>query len=376
MSAGPPPGAVLHPADAAEVAEAVRAAARSGARLAVHRPAPAGAVELRLDRLSRILEIDTADLVARVEAGVPLAALSAALRERGVRFVPADSPQRHGSVGALYACGLGHARTLKYGAAKHFLLGSRMVLASGELLATGGRTVKNVTGYDLTRFFNAPCATFGVTVELTLKLLPRPPSRRSLRARLPSAPAVAALARRARDGVLPAYLLWADGAAQRLSGAPADHHLVQIELDGEVEEVRQGAAAVAALAREAGGAAEELPGPEAEGGPWVLPGAVLHDELKVEPGGVATFAEAFLAAARARGLDAGLQGRVAEGVLSVRLASGDDGAAAVALEVAAACGARLAGRWALAQGRRPDGPLADLERALGRRVDPGGVLRW
>ncbi|MBI5067302.1 MAG: FAD-binding protein [Deltaproteobacteria bacterium] len=375
MSAAQEPGPVLHPADEAEVAEAVRAAAAAGGRVAVHRPASAGAVELRLDRLARILEIDGGDLVARVEAGVPLPVLEEALRARGLRFVPAEGPRPgpDGTAGALYACGAGHARTLKYGAAKHFLLGSRTVLGTGAVLSTGGRTVKNVTGYDLTRFLHAPLAHLGIAVELTLKLLPQPPARRTLRARLPAGEA-AALARLLRERVRPAYLLWADGTARRLAGAPGTEELLQVELDGEAEEVREGAAAFGDMVWHARGWAEEAGAGEAGPGPFDAPGALLADELKVEPEGAAAVVAAFAAGARARGLQAGLQGRLAEGVLSVRLA--DAGRAAEALALAASCGARLAGRWAREQGRPAPEPLAGLERALAGKVDPGRVLWW
>jgi len=378
MGAGPEPGAVLHPADEAEVAELVRAVAAAGGRLAVHRPAPPGVAELRLDRLARILEIDGGDLVARAEAGVGLADLEAALRARGLRFVPAEGPRPApaGTVGGLFARGPGHARTLKYGAAKHFLLGSRTVLGSGAVVATGGRTAKNVTGYDVTRLLHAPLAGMGVAVELTLKLLPQPPARRALRALLPPGGA-AALARTARDLVRPAYLLWADPVARRLGGAPGEEDLLQVELDGEAEEVHQAAVVFGALARQAGGRAEEVAGPEVGGdaGPLDAPGPLLADELKLEPERGEAFAAAFAEGVRARGLLAGPQGRLAEGVLSVRL--GADGAGAEeALSLAVSCGARLSGRWAREQGRPSGGPLAALERALIDRVDPGRVLSW
>jgi glycolate oxidase len=370
-------GQVLSPACVADVQALIRDAGRAGARVAVDRPG-AGAVRVSLERLDRILEIDPGDHLARVEAGVRLDALAGALAERGLRFVPGDGPFHRGArVGELYRRGLGHPRTLKYGAAKHFLLGSRIVLPDGELLATGGRTVKNVTGYDLTRFLDAPLASLGVPVELTVKVHPLPPARRTLRIRFAALEAAAGFALAARDAVGPAFLLWADPEAQRLAGDDeARAQLVLVELDGAPEEVAEAASAAAALAEARGGSAGELAGAEVAPAAAALDparGAAAADELAVELAALPAFAAGFGAAAVARGVRAGLFGKLAEGVLSVRVAPAGDAAIAAALEAAAGAGARPIGRWARARGR-VEGPMAEVERELSRLLDPAGVL--
>jgi glycolate oxidase len=373
-------GRVATPDTAADVQAVVRDAARAGTRIAVHRPAPAGAIELRLDGLDRILEIDAADLVARVEPGVRLGALAATLRERGLRFVPADGPfHAERTVGEVYARGLANARSLRHGAAKHLLLGSRVVLASGELLATGGRTVKNVTGYDLTRFFHAPSASLGIAVELVLKLHPIAPATRTIAVRLASAVDCVELAGGLRDAAQPAYLLWADPEAQALAtGAPARGHAVLLELEGMAEEVRDAVAQVNAAVERLGGAVDEVAPGELRAA--ALPfdrdaGAVLGHELRLDPQALPAFAGALAQAAQANGERAGAFGSPAEGRLAVRVghAAGADLPLAV-LAAASAADARLVGQGPLAPA--PPAALREVERRLAARLDPGGILTW
>ncbi len=384
----PPPAAagVLSPATVAEVQELLRGAAGVGDPAALYQPARPGQVRLSLAGLSRILEIDAANLVARVEAGVRLGELDAALRARRLRFVPAHPPFHAGrTVGELYGAGLGNVASLKYGPARHFLLGSKVVLPGGDVLETGGRTVKNVTGYDLTRFLNAPLAGLGVAVELLLKLHPEPPASARLAARFEGLDALLGFTQAVREAhLVPAYLLWLDPEAQRLLGRDgAGLHVVLLGLDGIAEEVAEQAEAALALLRR-GGAAEVLEGARAdhelEGwGDVFEPGGdlVLANELKVEARRRRDFLEGFAAALRARAARAGLFGQLAEGNLSVRAPAGagapPDPAQAI-LDAAEASGARVAGRFARASGRPARGALAEIEDGLRRSLAAAGRI--
>jgi glycolate oxidase len=378
---------LLAPRTVAEVQEILRRAAQAHAPVAVHVAPRSGVTRLCLSRLNRIVEVNTADLLARVEAGVRLGDLQAALRPQRLRFVPARPPF-HGArtVGELYGAGLGNVASLKYGPAKHFLLGSRVVLAGGELLATGGRTVKNVTGYDLTRFLNAPLAAFGVPVEYVLKLHPEAPARRELAVRFPGAEALlrsTAAMREAR--LVPEYLVWIDPECQRMlrGDRGAATHLVLLALDGLAEEVAEQAEAAAALFRREG-AVEVLEPPAAplELERWAdlfEPGEdlVLANEIKVDQGRLAAFLQGFGETMRARGIRAGLFGQIAEGNLSVRAelrGRSRPDLAEVLAGSARAAGGRPLGRSARASGRAPAGPLAELETTLRRLLDPAGIL--
>jgi glycolate oxidase len=154
---------LLSPSDAAQVQNIFRTALRQKKTVCVYMtPAPED-VKLDLSRMNRIIEIDSANLVAVVEPGIKMGDLRTALSKDGLRFVPADTQFHAGkTIGEFYYEGCSNISSLKYGAAKHFLMGSEIILPDGQLLKTGGKTVKNVTGYDLTRFMNAPYANFGV----------------------------------------------------------------------------------------------------------------------------------------------------------------------------------------------------------------------
>jgi glycolate oxidase len=375
--------AVLAPRTVAEVQDLLRDASAHGRPVRLHgAPAP-GEARLCLHGLDRIREIDPADLLASVEAGVRLGELRAALRARGVRFIPAESPfHEELTVGELVQLGHGNLASLKYGAARHLLLGSEVVLAGGDLLATGGRTVKNVTGYDLTRFLNGPLATFGVAVTFLLKLHPAAEATRTVVARVPATDDLPALAAALADA-RPAWLVWADPECQRIlrGGAGSGTHLVLLGLDGVAEEVLAQVEAVRALLAEqrAEVMTEEEPASHALR-EWAdlygpAPGAVLLDELKIPRTSLPAFLAGFREIARAE--PAGLFGKLAEGNLSARVE--DCGRAAAVIDrlegLCSATGASLSGRFARLSGRARKGPLAELEHALKERFDPAGILR-
>ena len=379
----PPPSST--PSTVEELQEVVRRAALAGTPLGVYRPAPPGGTAVGLGHLDRILEIDRANLLARVEPGVRLRDLRAALQPHGLRFVPADGPVGEArTMGELYHHAHGHVASLKYGSAKHLLLGSRLVLASGEVLRTGGRTVKNVSGYDLTRFLNAPYTTLGIAVEFILKLHPVAPACRALAARFADVSAVIGLAVALREArVLPVHFVWLDPETQRMlrPGEPARAHLVLLALDGMAEEVAEaGATTLATLERHHGDVLTALD-PRGDLGHWAnlhdaAGDVVLANELKVEGSRQRAFLERFEAALRERGVRAGIHGQLLEGKLSLRLACDPvrpDGLVQAILDDAAASGARIAGHFARASGA-VTGPLADVERRLRRLLDPAALL--
>ena len=150
-------------------------AAAQNRSLYVYQQPKADGIQFKFDQLNQIEEIDAANLVATVQAGVKLGALTKQLADQGLRFVPGvPCYYQNLTLGQLFQQGFSNLMSLKYGPAKHFMMGSSVVLPTGEVLKTGGKTVKNVTGYDNTRFLNGPQTSFGITASYTLKLLPVP----------------------------------------------------------------------------------------------------------------------------------------------------------------------------------------------------------
>lgn len=134
----------------------------------------AGTIVLSVAGMNRILEIRTEDELAVVEPGVINGDLNDALAEHGLWFAPDPASRAISSVGGNIATNAGGLLCAKYGVTREAVLGLTVVLADGRLLKTGHRTVKGVTGYDLTALFTGSEGTLGVIVEATVRTPVRP----------------------------------------------------------------------------------------------------------------------------------------------------------------------------------------------------------
>jgi glycolate oxidase len=133
-----------------------------------------GSIVVGVARMDRILEIDEVDRVAVVQAGVINARLQAEVEARGLFYPPDPSSLKQSAIGGNVAENAGGARCLKYGVTGDYVLALEVVLPDGTVIRTGGRTVKNVTGYDLRRLFTGAEGTLGTITEITLRLLSKP----------------------------------------------------------------------------------------------------------------------------------------------------------------------------------------------------------
>lgn len=146
----------------------------AGTGLAGGAVAGEGELVLSLSRMNRILEIDTVDEVARAQAGVINADLDAEARLHGLRFAPDPASRAISTIGGNIATNAGGLLCAKYGVTREAVLGLTAVLADGRILRTGRRTIKGVTGYDLTALLTGSEGTLAVITEATLRLVPRP----------------------------------------------------------------------------------------------------------------------------------------------------------------------------------------------------------
>jgi glycolate oxidase FAD binding subunit len=175
------------PAKPAEVAEAVSEAAAKriglsitglGSKKALGRPA-AHTGTLDLSALSGTTLYEPEELVLSALAGTPVDAISATLAERGqeLAFEPLSFAALYGTgpgtLGGSLMTNLSGPRRIKAGAVRDFILGIKAVTGRGEVFKAGGRVVKNVTGYDLSRGLAGSFGTLAVATEITLKVLPR-----------------------------------------------------------------------------------------------------------------------------------------------------------------------------------------------------------
>src|SRR5437660_5871261 len=144
-------------------------------------PAKKG-IALSLMQMNRIKEINFADAIAIVEPGVITAELKGAARAQKLFYPPDPASMKDCSIGGNIATNAGGPRCLKYGVTRNYVTGLKVVLANGEILRTGGRVHKNKTGFDLIGLFVGSEGMLGVVTEIILRLLPLPPSRRTISA--------------------------------------------------------------------------------------------------------------------------------------------------------------------------------------------------
>ncbi|MHC3393250.1 FAD-binding oxidoreductase [Streptomyces lavendulocolor] len=177
------PDAVVFPADTEEVSAVLRLATGhgvpvvprgAGSNLCAATVALRGGIVLALTRLDRILEIEPAELLARVQPGVTSAALADAAAHRNLLWAPDPGSRTVATIGGTIATNAGGLRGLKYGVTRDYVLGLQAVLPTGEVIRTGGRLHKDVAGYDLTRLLTGSEGTLAVITEATLALRPAP----------------------------------------------------------------------------------------------------------------------------------------------------------------------------------------------------------
>ncbi len=179
------PRAVLLASSTEDVAAALSWAERhrvpvvprgGGTGLAGGATASDGCLVLSTARMTSIRELDPANEIAVAEAGVFNADLDRAAAEHGLMYAPDPSSYEIATIGGNLATNAGGLRCVKYGVTRDSVLGLEVVLAGGRVLRTGRRTMKGVTGYDLTGLFVGSEGTLGVITSATLRLRPRPAS--------------------------------------------------------------------------------------------------------------------------------------------------------------------------------------------------------
>jgi glycolate oxidase len=137
-------------------------------------PIPGGGIVVCLTRMNHVLEIDTQNATVSVEAGVITADLQKEVEKHGLFYPPDPSSIRHSTIGGNIACNAGGPRCLKYGVTGDYVLGLTVVLADGNILRTGGKPIKDVTGYDLNGLFTGSEGTLGLITEALLRLVAKP----------------------------------------------------------------------------------------------------------------------------------------------------------------------------------------------------------
>jgi len=185
------PEAVLLPVSTDEVSRVMKVASRekipvtprgAGTNLTGGSVPTRGGITLSFTKMNRIVDIDKENRHAIVQPGVINMEFQKELAKRGLYYPPDPGSMAVTTMGGNVAENAGGPRAVKYGVTKDYLLGLEVVLPSGEVLRTGGKTLKNVTGYNLTQLFCGSEGTLGLITEMTLKLIPLPETKRTLQA--------------------------------------------------------------------------------------------------------------------------------------------------------------------------------------------------
>ena len=210
------PLAVVFPESTEQVQEVVRACAEhgvpivprgAGSGLSGAANAVDGCVVLVTTRMNRIVEIDADNRLAVVEPGVVNLDLRGAVEKHGLFYPPDPSSYDWCTIGGNLATNAGGLCCVKYGVTTDSVLGLDVVLADGELLRTGRRTVKGVAGYDLTKLFVGSEGTLGVITRATVALRPLPQAPGTVVAAFgTTAAAGTAVSRIVREGVVPSLM--------------------------------------------------------------------------------------------------------------------------------------------------------------------------
>lgn len=158
-------------------------------------------------KLNKILEVDPDNLTATMQPGVIIQDLNEAVAEHGLMYPPDPGTVATATMGGSVAECSGGLRGLKYGVTKHYIMGLEVVLANGKIMRCGGKTVKNVTAYDMVKLFVGSEGTLGVITEIIVKLIPAPQARKSAMATFKSIDDAAnAITGIIRNKVIPATL--------------------------------------------------------------------------------------------------------------------------------------------------------------------------
>jgi glycolate oxidase len=220
-------------------------------------PTSTDSVVVLTNGLSRILEINDADMFAVVQPGVVTAKLAAAVEAKGLFYPPDPGSQAVSTIGGNVAENAGGLRGLKYGVTRDYVMGLQFFDVNGEPVKTGSKTVKCATGYNLTGLMVGSEGTLGVFNEITLKLIPKPAHQKAMMAVFDemgkASKAVAAII---AAHIVPATLEFMDNftirAVEDFSrvGLPTDAAaLLLVEVDGHRAQVEEDAAKVEEICR-------------------------------------------------------------------------------------------------------------------------------
>ena len=222
-------------------------------------PVLGGAV-LSLEKLNRIISVDTQNLVAQVQPGAITKDLRDAARQKKLFFPPDPAGMDQSTIGGNAATNAGGPSCVKYGTTKDYILGLEAVLPSGRMINTGTRTRKGVVGYDLTQLLVGSEGTLGIITGLILKLIPYPATVSAMTAVFSDLPsAMRAVTQILNRGHLPSAIEFLDAKCLLLVKDILPFHvpgetsaLLIVEVDGDLEQTKRDIKTIGKILKEVG----------------------------------------------------------------------------------------------------------------------------
>ena len=298
-----------------------------------------GGLVLSLERMRRILRIDTENLIAVVEPGVVNFELQMELGKAGLFFSTEPTSLRYCTIGGNIAECAGGPRSVKYGVTRDYVTGLEVVLPTGEIMETGTQTVKGVTGYDLTRLIVGSEGTLGIVTKATLRLLPFPKAVNTILAIFNDECAAGnAAAEIMISGVKPSAVEFMDMTSvkctresERFDFQVDSGALLLIELDGERESLDRRSGVVRDIClREGAADVRMLPSKKEIKDIWWLRRAISPSLVKIRPdkivndvvvplSGVSDFLQAVRKVEKEKGIIMACFGHAGEGNIHVNI---------------------------------------------------------
>jgi glycolate oxidase FAD binding subunit len=326
---GVEPSLVIEPGSVEETSELMMLAAREGLVVAprggatkMHLGDPPRELDLILStaRMSEIVEHVPGDQVVRVEAGIELDALQEHL-SASEQMLAIDPPERGATIGGIVAANSSGPRRFKYGTIRDLIIGITVVLYDGTVAKAGGKVVKNVAGYDLSKLFTGSLGTLGIIATANFRLHPIPETSRTLSVEVESLQSVGDAARAMMHSQI-------EPTAVELSWGE-DERLLTVLVESIPSGVEAKAEAASFLLRPFGEVRELSDESAQRLGPTQHPAAAEEVAIKVTapPADLTDVLGSVLGAAERRGLaHPRITGHAASGVTFARLFGGEEDA--------------------------------------------------
>jgi glycolate oxidase len=203
-----------------------------------------GGISLSLERMMKIIELDVNNMMIWAEAGVRTIDLYNHCAAKGLFYPPDPASWKFSTIGGNVAENAGGMRAVKYGVTSNYVMGLEVVLSDGTVLQTGGKAIKNVTGYNLTSLFTGSEGTLGIITKVLLRVIPMPKKRGTLQLMFRTLDdGCTTIHRMLQSGLVPAaaeimdrFCLEAVAKHRKTELDPAIGACIIIEIDGDDDE--------------------------------------------------------------------------------------------------------------------------------------------